>query len=222
MGGLDCMQADLRDFQGDFETHITVCLDAPERLVELQEWAAVHGLKCLHIILDRGEHVSQPMLTRHGSGLLRDELAVALELSQLLAAAGFPVRRIKIEAAVFNQGVPQTNEEARGQRSDGYFEHHVKVALESDVSIAAIRDVAEAHSAHLSRNACRQRADGLQERFVTQRCHSLGRRDARRRLDGLLEALANLGHPIVKVEEEYVVYDSNMAVDAGWIIDPKK
>jgi hypothetical protein len=79
------------------------------------------------------------------------------------------------------------------------------------------RAVAEAHGAHLSRNARRDRDDGRHERFVTQRCHDVGRLQARERLDAMITALTAEGLEIVEVEEEYVLVDDNPALDAGWI-----
>jgi hypothetical protein len=37
------------------------------------------------------------------------------------------------------------------------------------------------------------------------------------RLDGLVAALSAGGYIILDIEQEYVVYDSNPAVDAGWL-----
>ena len=68
-----------------------------------------------------------------------------------------------------------------------------------------------------SRNARRIRDEGGHERFVTQRCGGVGRDAAGHRLDALLRALAGAGHAAVEVEREFVVYDDNPAVDAGWI-----
>jgi hypothetical protein len=85
------------------------------------------------------------------------------------------VVRVKIEAAPWNEGVPRSDEDAR---DDLYFEHHVKVQqLTSDLRglVTLIRAVI-GHDAHVSVNARRTRADGFQERFVTQRCHGGGRR----------------------------------------------
>src|SRR5690242_13542138 len=101
------------EFAGELETHITVGLDASESLAKLQEWATSQGLKCLHIILDRGATISQPMLTRHGQGTLSEEWTIASDLSRALNAAGFEVVRIKIEAAPWNKDVPQTENDVQ-------------------------------------------------------------------------------------------------------------
>src|SRR5690349_9573198 len=96
------------EFTGDFETHITVGLPEADDLKALQQWSVIHGLKCLHIVLDRGHTVSQPMLTRRGRGGLSRELGMASKLSVSLNAEGFQVTRIKIEAAPWNQDIPRS------------------------------------------------------------------------------------------------------------------
>ena len=204
------------DFTGEFETHLTIRADHPSRIDKLRRWSHSHGLKFTHIVLDRGTTVSQPMLTRSGSGTFAKELQAALNLQQDLGADDVEVTRIKIEAAPINFGVPQSNAEAEtlGAR---YFEHHIKLLLPQNSALSELRNIAESHSAHLSRNALRVREDGQHERFVTQRCASIGRTNSRTQLDALLMTLRSLGHPILDVEEEYVVYDSNIDLDTGWL-----
>jgi hypothetical protein len=204
-------------FPGEFETHITVLLDEQASIERLQQWGIDHGLHCLHIVLDRGDTTSQPMLTRHGNGEFTDELKKAMELRQLLNAEGFQVVRVKIEAAPDNSGVPQSNPEAANHPSNGYFEHHIKLVLESGDDMLSLTELAAQHSAHLSRNALRIRDDNRSERFITQRCLSVGRVEARQQLQALLDALVPLRHTVIKIEEEFVVYDNNLALDAGWI-----
>jgi hypothetical protein len=205
------------EFIGEFETHITVCLNDSNRIENLQNWSRNHGLKCLHIVLDRGVTASQPMLTRHSKGNLKGELKIASDLFQSLNAAGFSVKRIKIEAAVCNQGVPQSNAEALYHSSNRYFEHHIKLLLEPSANILTLAEIAQRHSAHLSRNVLRIRSDNCYEQFITQRCLSVGAIEARQKFQALLDEIASLGHSVIEVEEEYVVYDSNLEIDAGWI-----
>lgn len=205
------------DFQGDFESHVTVRLAGGEDTRALRDWAAARGLKFTHIVLARGSTASQPMLTRHGRGRLADERARAEALAGEIGATGFVVTRIKIEAAPSAEGVPQSNEEGARAAADQYFEHHVKLLLQPGVDLPALAALAESYAAHLSRNALRSRADGREERFVTQRCRGVGRPTARRHLDALLSALAAGAYEVLEVEEEFVVYDSDLSVDAGWI-----
>jgi hypothetical protein len=208
------------EFEGEFETHLTVRADDAQGVEAARAWADRHRLKFLHIILARGHTPSQPMVTRRGTGTLSGQLAAAAALCPELAAAGFVVTRIKIEAAPGNRDVPASDAEAADRHPGRYFEHHVKLALDPDADVAALVATARRHAAHLSRNALRVRGDGRHERFVTQRCPSVGRPAARRRLDDLLASLEAGGYPVLDVEEEYVVHDSNLAVDAGWLDGP--
>jgi hypothetical protein len=47
----------------------------------------------------------------------------------------------------------------------------------------------------------------------------VGRPTARAALDALLAALAAAEIKVIEVEEEYVAWDNNLALDAGWL-DP--
>lgn len=205
------------EFTGEFETHITVCLNHVDEVEGLQKWSTNYGFKCLYIVLERGVTASQPMLTRHGWGDFTNELRIAVDSCQSLSAEGFSVVRIKIETVPWNQGVPQSNSEALNHPPDRYFEHHIKLLLESSADIVPLLELAERHSVHLSRNVLQTRSDNCHERFVTQRCMVVGRVEAQQQLQTLLNAITSLEYSVIKVEEEFVVYDSNFGIDEGWI-----
>lgn len=207
-------------FEGVFETHITVsCEDGGSTSVaRLDAWARPSGMKVTHVVLARGRVCSQPMLTLTGSGTLAAQLAKASGVAAEAEAAGFPVVRVKVEATPWTRGVPQNAAEARELGPERYFEHHVKILCEG--GHAGLEDLAARvvpHVAHLSWNARRVRSDGRAERFVTQRCALVGDPDAQRALDALCATLAHDGREIVSVEREFVVYDSDSSLDAGWI-----
>ncbi|MFI6575339.1 nucleotidyl transferase AbiEii/AbiGii toxin family protein [Nocardiopsis sp. NPDC050513] len=220
------------EFPGDFETHLTLDAHTPERVEEAAAWARDNGLKFTHIELDRGASASQPMVTYHGHGTLSGELAVAERWTARLAEAGFEVTRTKIEASPLNVDVPRTREEALALPPHCYFEHHIKLLLAPDTDLDALSRLVEPHLARLSRNARRVREDGCQERFVTQRCSRVGVPTAVTLLDRLEEALRGEGlewayrsprdrrAPVpgmVDLEREFVVYDSALDLDAGWM-----
>jgi nucleotidyltransferase AbiEii toxin of type IV toxin-antitoxin system len=200
-------------FSGDFEVHLT---GSEWEVAGLAAFAERHGAKFSHIQLDRGATPSQPMLTVSGSGTLADLHEMAARWRTDLEAADLRVLRVKIEAAPWNEGVPQSDEQAR---DDLYFEHHVKVLLPvgDDRVRSALTTVAEGHGASPSSNARRKRNGSHEERFVTQRCHGVGRPVARARLDALLAALRDGGFEVLEVEEEYVVHDDALHVDRGWM-----
>jgi hypothetical protein len=206
------------DLAGDFETHLTVRLDQADDLARLRAWAQQRGYKCTRIVLEQGQFVSQPMLTFHGHGTLSAAMQTAVNAAAATDAAGFSVTRIKIEAAPTNQGVPVVTDTAGTQQpSDRYFEHHTKLLLEPGETVKPIIAIARSHGAHVSRNALRRRTDGCEERFVTQRCFKVGRDAAEAALRRLVDGLGAAGYQIIDVEQEFVVFDTNLALDAGWI-----
>lgn len=178
----------------------------------LQTWAAGIGVKYTRILLDQGVSADQPMLSWLTDGTPAEAEAVARRRAAELSRAGFPVTRLKVEAAASGPDAPATAAEA-GSR---YFEHHVKLLLPAGTDLDPVRAVAARHDARLSRNARRVRADGVRERFVTQRCYRAGRADAAAALAGLLAALTGAGWEVAEVEEEFVLVDDNPALDAGW------
>jgi hypothetical protein len=202
-----------------YETHLTIAAPDPSRVDALEEWAGKRSFKFGHILLDRGKSPSQPMLTRGGRGTIDVERDIAEASVRDLRADGFDVVRVKIEAAPSNEDVPKTDAEASDLPESKYFEHHVKVLLADEDAVAGLTSLAVPHGGHVSRNARRVRPDGRQERFVTQRLYRVGRETAKQHLDSLLNALNS--YEVLEIEEEFVVYDDNVTVDAGWFKNDK-
>ena len=205
-------------FAGDLETHLTVGETDDVGVDRLRRWADANGWKCVHILLDRGDTASQPMLTRRGRSTLAEALAEAADAAAALsAAAGLTVVRTKVEAAPQTPGVPADDHAAAEAPAVRHFEHHVKLLLPADHDAEALADLAADHDARVSRNAFKRRPEGWQERFVTQRAYRTGLDTALAHFAELRDALAAAGHEIVDVEEEYVVYDDRLTLDAGWM-----
>jgi hypothetical protein len=196
---------------------LTVAAPRERDVRRLSAWAESRGLKFTHILLDGGLTPSQPMLTRHARGTLDGEIAAARDLAAGLAGVGLAVCRIKIEVAADHDDAPRRDDQADGQPSDRHFEHHVKLLLPVEASLERIARLAWPHGGHVSRNARKRREDGRQERFVTQRCYGGGSETAGQRFERLVEALSADGIEILDTEREYVVYDDNAVIDAGWI-----
>jgi hypothetical protein len=204
------------EFAGDFETHWTVAEEQGALLDRVTEAASRRGLKVTYVILSRGAHASQLMLTRRRRSTLSVERADAHALVEGLARDGLRVTRIKLEASSTNDDIPWTDEAAR-QEPGHYFEHHVKVRYEPKTDLRAITEIAAAHAAHLSQSVAEAPGDGEVQRFITQRCYGVGLPAARTLIAALQSALAEARVHIVRATQEYVVYDTNVALDAGWI-----
>lgn len=208
----------MREYHGDFETHVTVQTADAAALARFRDWCQQHGCKCVQIVLARGAHVDQPMATwRRRETDLSAVLIEARALVDDLNGHGCLVVRLKVEAAPGNRDVPQDDGSAIDADPGCYFEHHVKLLLPAAAPRDVLVQTCELHGAHLSRNAFREAAGGLEERFVTLRGYRGGRTTAERQLQQLLAALQALGEQIVEHESEYCVYDSNLALDAGWL-----
>jgi hypothetical protein len=193
-----------------YESHVTVrCADADES-ERLRGWAAAAGFKLTPIVLARGRMRDQPMLTLSGSRSYAVESARARAVSARLRADGFDPVRVKIESTPWAPEVPR-----RPCGGERYFEHHVKLRLAPDTDLATLTARVVPHGAHLSWNARRVRADGGSERFVTQRCRGVDAEGAGRALEALLAELGGL--EVVGVEREFVLYDSDVSVDDGWL-----
>lgn len=206
---------------------MTVLCEGDE-LRRLERWAALRPeVKFTHIALARGRTASQPMLTLRGSRpSYEDELSAVRETRAALAGNGFAVARVKVECAPWAAEVPREDADVVGSEHPHgrrHFEHHVKLLLDeadgdaADGRRADLVAVAVRHGAHVSWNARRVRADGREERFVTQRCHRTGDRRAALALDALLTELAVHGYDVVDVEREYVLLDSGPELDEGWL-----
>ncbi|MGW4881058.1 hypothetical protein ACWEPI_31405 [Streptomyces sp. NPDC004262] len=197
-----------------YESHVTVRCADPNEWARLQRWAASADLKLTHLVLARGRMRDQPMLTLSGSSSSAEQAERVRHVVARLRADGFEPVRVKTESAPWAAEVPA--------RLDGdderYFEHHVKLLLDADTDLAALAARVVPHGAHLSWNAVRVRAGARHERFVTQRCRAVGAGGAGRALERLLTELG--GFVVLDVEREFVLHDSDLSVDDGWIEEP--
>lgn len=189
-----------------FEIHLTA--DVPP--AELPNFvAACEQLRAkpLVIKLARGEHPTQPMLSKVVHALnLTAALAAAAADAEYLRACHLPPTRTKLETPTdYAFLAAPTN----GPAFVPYFEWHGKVPYQHAEALVAL---CRQHQAHLSANALRGESA---TRFVTLREFGAA---------AIFQArVANLGAalqprwPLLKQESECCLYDSNRALDAGWL-----
>lgn len=207
------------EYAGDFEVHLTV--EAGRALSSFERWCRERGMKCVRIVLARGRRCEQPMATWRRRGTCRSAMIEEAHARAAEArAAGWQVVRVKLETAPGNEDVPATDEEAQRRPEGHYFEHHVKLRRPVGAGREGLLALCQAHGAHLSRNALRLASEGHEERFVTLRTCAVGRASSLLRLDALIEALDGAGEHIEERESEYCVYDTNLALDEGWLSAP--
>ncbi|NIA00635.1 hypothetical protein [Massilia sp. CCM 8734] len=188
-----------------YEIHLTTAPLAAAQWDALERFAAATGAKPMVIALARGIHPVQPMLTLRRAGQLDEVIAHAQALAGQAAQAGFEVVRCKIEQDASPDAQPVVP--ARHH----YFEWHGRMLVPEPIRLQ-LAALCAPFGAHLSNNAIR----GGDLRYVTLR-ETGGHASLRARVAELTGALDAHGWLIEKQQWESVVYDSNLALDKGWL-----
>jgi hypothetical protein len=192
-----------------FEIHLTTSTLTPAELASFVDACAHLQAKPLVIELARGASPTQPML---GKVVHQPDLAAALAVaaadSAYLRQQGLHTTRTKIET---DARYPQLATPAAGPSFTPYFEWHGKVPFQHHAELLAL---CERHQAHLSANALQSAAA---TRFVTLR--EFGPAAEFNRRVAALAADLQSRWPLLKQEAECCLYDSNQALDAGWLLD---
>ncbi|MCU0659585.1 MAG: hypothetical protein MUF64_31260 [Polyangiaceae bacterium] len=209
-----------RQFRGVFELHLTVPPLEENAQREFRDLCAQLALKPILIHAPGAFMALQPMT----SSYLQGEAPLVAEethrLLGLLARAGFPALRCKLEATLASRGVPRSDDEVN-LAAGRYFEFHAKLLLPpGQIEQARLRCLEL--GAHLSSNAARLRPDHLQERFLTLRCHDAGQPAALTRFRTLLAGLRRQGFHPHHLLHEYSVLDTNSLLDQGWLALPSR
>lgn len=210
----------LERYRGPVEIHVTVHLDnTEEEKVRFEMACKAQNGKCIWIELEDGQVKNQPMYGRRlPSSAPHQQAAEIYKLVEALSLE-FSLMRIKVEASPHNEGIPQTNEAASTEPEDCYFEHHLALHLLPSVNVIELKKLAVSYDGYLSRNAFKSvTAAGEHIRFITQRFHNIGQPEADAKLDRLVGYLREVSIPIVDIEREYNIFDSNLDIDRGWIV----
>ena len=195
-----------------YESHVTVRCSGPDESARLGRWAAAGGFKLTHIVLARGRMRDQPMLTLSGSPSYSCESARVRDVAARLRTDGFDPVRVKIESSPWAPEVP------RRPCDDGrYFEHHVKLRLTADTDLAALAARGGAPHAPQCWNAPRVGGEPP-PRVVSPPGPPGAAPGAGRALERLLAELR--GCEVLSVEREFVLHDSDVSVDEGWLEEP--
>lgn len=191
-----------------FELHLTT---APLTAIQLLAFeAACRKLRAKPLLIElaRGSSATQPML---GKVVRQPDLSTALAIAATDAAylrrLLLPPTRVKIETAVAYAHLATP---AAGPGYAPYFEWHGKVRYEHPTELLAC---CLPHGAHLSANALRGQPG---TRFVTLR--EPGTRATFEARVAALQAKLHERWPLLKQEAECCLYDSNAALDAGWLV----
>jgi hypothetical protein len=214
---------------GSFEIHIFVEPFDPSPAQAEAFGAACRGAPApMKALLLRLDYVGRGFVgVLQSSRYVQGDVALAREAAradaEVLRRAGFTVIREKVEAVAQDDGVPQDAADAARSPKDRYFEFHVLIdGLQQPLTpedMAALRGLAATFSARLqspvplSYNALKP-----SQRFLNLRARGVGLQQAMVPVEALKQAVAELGPIAVKkVIAEYICFDSNRAVDNGWL-----
>ena len=216
---------------GSFEIHVFVePLDPPERDVERFRAACAGAATPMKALLLKLDYVGKGFVgvlqsSRYVQGDPASAREAAAADAAVLRAAGFTVIREKVEAIATNDGVPRTAEDGRRSPADRYFEFHVLIdgrdhALTED-DVRALRELSHDFSAKLSTPVpLSYNALKPAQRFLNLRARGVGLAQAMAPVDELSRALALAQKGALEVKKviaEYICFDSNRAVDDGWL-----
>lgn len=211
---------------GSFEIHVFVLpLDPDAEQAAAFKRACDGHMKALLLNLDyvgKG-FVGVLQSSRYVQGGICEARAAAAHDARVLRAAGFTVIREKVEAVATCAGVPRDASDATRSPEDRYFEFHLLVDRPGrpidDADVASLRGVADEFSRRLgtpvplSYNALKPA-----QRFLNLRARGVGLAEALVPVRAIEAAVAAMpGLEVKKVIAEYICFDSNRAVDNGWL-----
>ncbi len=184
-----------------YEIHLTVAAMATSAWQAFEQCVASLGGKAMVIELARGDTPLQPMLTLGKAGKFDEVVRFAKALSRELSAFGYQVLRCKIEQDVVgNRETPHH-----------YCEWHGRVEVQEPDRMR-LAEICQAYGGHLSQNAIR----GGNRRYVTVR-ETGDFPQLATQVAALRAAIGAQGWEVSKQQWERVVYDSNLALDSGWL-----
>ena len=223
---------------GMFELHVFVApLDPDPQTVErFEEVCRAHSsegrrIKALLLYLDFVHlgFAAVMQTSRYVQGTLDSAWREIARDAGALRDAGFEVLREKIEAVASNDHVPDDDEQARQIAGGTYFEYHLQVARQGDRDggapaitrddEAGLRAIAAAIGRDLeapvplSYNALKP-----DRWFLNARTYGQGRQQSFARVQQIHDAIEATGSlRVVKVIREFIVGDTNKALDSGWL-----
>ena len=191
-----------------FELHITTSPLAAANIPDFLAFCETQQAKALLIELARGAFIEQPMFNKvvYCTGL-NEALQHATIVSRGMQQQNWEIKRLKIEIPDYLA----VNYQHGSNNHLPYFEWHGKV---NGRVTPGLLEICRIHEAHLSLNALKRQENS---RFITLR--EYGDHAAFcQRVAKLKAHLTEADWPLLKDISEYCIYDNNVHLDNGWLI----
>eukprot|EP01118_Nematostelium_gracile_P012107 TRINITY_DN4378_c0_g1_i1.p1 TRINITY_DN4378_c0_g1~~TRINITY_DN4378_c0_g1_i1.p1 ORF type:complete len:230 (-),score=60.98 TRINITY_DN4378_c0_g1_i1:434-1123(-) len=212
------------NIKGVFEIHIFVLpLNPNEETIEkFRNACTTNGMKPLLLFLQYDDGAKGVLQSScYVSGDFATAYAKSLENVEALKSAGFEVVRNKIEALASNEGVPQKENDP--MQPNLYFEFHILVS-KLDNSPLELEDIDFLVDTSQKLSSDLQLCIPLSwnylkpsQRFLNTRTYNIGREESSKMVDLISTKVIDHNLKIAKVISEYIVYDTNKALDNGWL-----
>lgn len=214
---------------GTFELHVFVePLDPPPEALDAFRAGCASAPQPMKALLLQLDYVGKGFVgvlqsSRYVDGDVASARAAVRADADWLRAAGLRVIREKVESISANAGVPLDAEQGRASPADRYFEFHVLIDRRSgplsDDDMRSLRGLSDEFSAKLSRPVpLSYNAFKPSQRFLNLRARGVGLAQAMEPVNELSKAIERGGIlEVKKVISEYICFDSNRAVDNGWL-----
>ncbi|CAF3734047.1 unnamed protein product [Rotaria sp. Silwood1] len=214
--------------KGTFEAHVTFeCSHDTQNVIEkLKKTCEKTKYKIIFIDLDTNQQhdkLQQLMTSSYHCGEY-PAIVKQIEEEVYKQFQDFNIIRIKIESLASNEGVPQTDIDKKlfWDKETNYFEFHYKVLIEKDSKgqkLAKLRNICQSNGRfhlHVSRNAFKQLDETNFHYMITMRLFDVGRENAFKNSDEVIEYLTKNNFPPLKVVREFIVYDTHIELDSAW------
>ena len=190
------------------ELHLTSSPLASQAISAFEQFCSSIQAKPIVIVLPQGQQQQQPMISKVVNCASKLELKQELKgLQEAFAEQGYSISRVKLEIPPWERKQAQDFVE-EGQQP--YFEWHGKIQVEQEEQVGAL---IQKYGGRLSQNVLKR---DPKAKFITLR--EYGTEEAiQQRIAAIKAQLTTLGIVLLKEELEYCIFDSNIAVDKGWI-----
>jgi hypothetical protein len=189
---------------GTFTVHMTVDNNNIEHLCKRNQFKS----SFIHL-----ENCKQLMTTSYHVGTYPNIIQQMKTLSTDLN-----IIRLKIKIAGSNNGVPENDigKVLFWDKKTNYFEFHYTILVKSRREFRKLKSLCESQTIYLSHNEFKKTSIDEMHYILTMRLFNVGRINAFKQNDYIIQHLTNNQFLPLKMESHFVVYDSNIDLDNGW------
>lgn len=196
---------------GLFDIHITVKVSD---VFKLRMYCLDNRIKPLMIVSSHGDNSIQMMLSKYKNGTEEEVIERANTMAkELQNKYGCEIMRIKVEAMIGNEGVPEHENDVKNPSK--YFEFHIGIPVNSSEEYTRLQNVCHSAGAVLSFNAFK--AEFMPIITIRIPGHK-GRKNAIEKKNKIMDEIKSHSfHTNDRMHSEFSVYDTNVEFDKGWL-----